>query len=158
MCSSDLEGSPSNDMSIYPMKLENIYIEVAEDSEDFGILLLDKLEAVYNRNLGEDGSDYSISNHIFHAVQIGETLEEISKLYYGSNKYVNEIRNLNEMGSKEVLKSGKILVLKKRLQLPFAYPDTFEKETVQTEENTARKDTTNTSILDTMQQIGRAHV
>lgn len=124
-----IEGTPATDMNIYPMELESIYLQVPENREDFGILLIDKLGAVYNRNLGEDGSDYSVSTHIFHIVRRGDTVESLSKLYYGTDKYENEIMNLNEIGAGDVLQPGKILVLKKRYYLPFTYPGIFKGET-----------------------------
>lgn len=122
-----IEATPPNDMNIYPLKLENIYLEISENKEDVGVILLDKLEAIYNRNLGEDGSNFSVSNHIFHVVQSGETIEKISTLYYGTNKYKNEIMSLNEIGPRDIITVGKVLVLKKRFQLPFIYPEIPEK-------------------------------
>ena len=109
-----LEVSPPDDLSIYPIKLDKLYVDMPKDRDDFGVILLDKLEAVYTRNLGEDGSDKSASEHIFHVVDKGDTLEKISKLYYGTDKYKNEIRELNEMKTDDALPLGKVLVLKKR--------------------------------------------
>lgn len=108
-----LEASPPSELDIYPIKLESLYLEIPKDREDYGIILFDKLEAIYNRNLGQDGNDMSIANHIFHVVEKGESIEEISKLYYGTNMHKNEIMELNEIKPGEVLHVGKILVLKK---------------------------------------------
>lgn len=109
-----LEVNPPDDLNLYPLKLDKLYIDMPKDREDFGVILLDKLEAIYTRNLGEDGTDKSISEHIFHVVDIGDTPERISKLYYGTDKHKNEILQLNEMKIGDVLPLGKILVLKKR--------------------------------------------
>ena len=109
-----LEISPPEDLNIYPLKLDKLYLDMPKDREDFGVILLDKLQAVYSRNLGEDGSDKSLSEHIFHVVEKGDTIEKISKLYYGTDRYKDEILKLNEMKPGEILAFGKILVLKKR--------------------------------------------
>lgn len=109
-----IETSPPNELSIYPLTLESLYIEMPEGREDYGIILFDKLEAVYNRNLGEDGSDMSISEYIFHVVEKGDTIEGISQMHYGSKKYKDEILKLNEINIEDMLQVGKVLVLKKR--------------------------------------------
>lgn len=109
-----LEVSPPEDLNLYPLKLDKLYVDMPNDREDFGVILLDKLQAVYSRNLGEDGSDKSVSEHIFHVVEKGDTIEKISKLYYGTDRYKDEILKLNEMKPGEILAFGKILVLKKR--------------------------------------------
>lgn len=108
-----IETPPPQDINIYPIKLESLYLEILEDREDCGVILLDKLDAIYKRNVSEDGSDMSISQHIFHIVEKGETIDLISGKYYGTNKYIKEIMKLNEIESDEILKDGKVLVLKK---------------------------------------------
>ena len=109
-----VESSAPSDLSIYPLKLDKIYVEMPKNREDFGVLLMDKLEAVYERNLDEDGNDNSLTDYIFHVIDTGDTIEGISMLHYGTNKYRNEILRLNEMKASDTLMVGKVLVLKKR--------------------------------------------
>lgn len=109
-----VETSPPSDLSLYPLKLDNVYLEMPKNRDDFGVLLIDKLEALYLRNLDEDGTDRSIGDYIFHLVEKGESIDSISKMYYGTPNYKNEILKLNEMKSTDILPVGKVLVLKKR--------------------------------------------
>lgn len=110
-----VELSPPTDISIYPLKLDKLYLELPKDRDDMGVVLLDKLESVYIRNLDEKGNDASLSaDYIFHEVQPGETVYSISRKYYGTGSYSNEILRLNDMKSGDVLSVGKILVLRKR--------------------------------------------
>lgn len=109
-----IEVSPPSDLNLYPLKLDKLYLEIPKDREDFGVLLLDKLEGVYVRNLGEDGSDKSASEFIFHIVKPGDTIHSIGMEYYGTSNYKDEIFKLNEIKPGELLPVGKVLVLKKR--------------------------------------------
>lgn len=109
-----LEVSPPSDLNLYPLKLDKLYVDMPKGREDFGVILMDKLEAIYTRNLGEGGSDKSISDYIFHVVERGDTVEKISMLHYGTNIYKNEILKLNEIKPGVVLPIDKVLVLKKR--------------------------------------------
>lgn len=110
-----LELSPPGDIDLYPLSIEKLYLEIPKDRDDYGIILVDKLEAVYNRNMDEDGNDKSVSaKYIFHTVEPGESIESISIEYYGTKSYTNEILKLNEMKAGDILPVGKVLVLKKR--------------------------------------------
>lgn len=109
-----IEATPPEDLTIYPLKLEKLYVEIPKDRDNYGVLLMDKLEAVYTRNLDDNGNDMSIGDYIFHVVEKGDSIEGISIKYYGSNKYKNEILKLNEMKASDTLPVGKVLVLKKR--------------------------------------------
>ncbi len=109
-----IETNPPSELDVYPLTLEHLYLEVSEGSDDYGVILFDKLEALYSRNLGEDGSEETVSNHMFHIVERGESIEGISKKFYGTNIYKNEIMKLNEIKPGEILPVGKVLVLKKR--------------------------------------------
>lgn len=109
-----LESTAPIDLSIYPLKLDKIYVEMPQNREDFGVLLMDKLEAIYPRNIGEDGRDNSTTDYIFHLVEIGDSIEGISMLYYATSKYKNEILRLNEMKTGDIITVGKVLVLKRR--------------------------------------------
>ncbi|WP_313756432.1 LysM domain-containing protein [Tissierella sp.] len=109
-----IEANPPEDLNIYPMKLDKLYVEIPKDRDNCGVLLMDKLEAVYTRNIDEDGNDINAGDYIFHVVKRGDTMEKISMEYYNTNKYKDEILKLNEMKSTDSLPAGKILVLKKR--------------------------------------------
>lgn len=109
-----IEATPPEDLTLYPLRLEKLYVEIPKDRDNYGVLLMDKLEAVYTRNIDEDGNDMSVGDYIFHVVEKDDSIESISIKYYGSNKYKNEILKLNEMKSSDTLPVGKVLVLKKR--------------------------------------------
>jgi type IV pilus assembly protein PilO len=109
-----IETTSPEDISLYPLKLEKIYLEIPKNREDYGVILIDKLQALYERNLDEDGKDVSIGNYTFHVVKEGDTIDKISNLYYGNTKYKNEILKLNELKASDELPIGKVLVLKKR--------------------------------------------
>ena len=108
-----IETNPPSDIDLYPIRLDHLYVEVSEGSDTYGVILFDKLEALYSRNLGEDGSEEAISNHMFHIVERGETIEGISRDYYRTIVYKDEIMRLNEIKPGDILPVGKILVLKK---------------------------------------------
>ncbi len=109
-----IEASPPNDLVVYPLKIEKLYVEIPKDRDDYGVLLMDKLEALYTRNIDENGNDITADDYIFHIVKPGDTMEKISMDYYGTKNYKNEIAQLNEMQSTDVLPVGKVLVLKNR--------------------------------------------
>ncbi|WP_353095902.1 LysM domain-containing protein [Tissierella praeacuta] len=108
-----IETTPPEDLNVYPLKLDKLYVEIPKDRDDYGVLLMDKLEVVYTRNIDEDGNDINAGDYIFHVVRKGDTLEKISMEYYDTNRYTNDILKLNEMKSSDELYVGKILVLKK---------------------------------------------
>ena len=109
-----LEISPPNDLSIYPLDVNSFYIDMPKNREDFGVLIVDRMEAVYERNISEDGVVEEIPDNIFHVVKVGDTIENISLAYYGTVNYKNEILRLNEMKASDILPVGKVLVLRKR--------------------------------------------
>lgn len=106
------------DIRLYPLRLDSISLEMPVGREDFGVILIDKLEAIYEKNLDEDGNDNSTKiNYFYHIVAAGETAESISQTYYGSARYANEIIVLNELKSGKNLPVDKVIILKKRLVL-----------------------------------------
>ena len=109
-----LEISPPNDLSIYPLAVNSFYIDMPKNREDFGVLIVDRMEAVYQRNISEDGTVQEIPENIFHVVKPGDTIEGISRAYYGTVNYKNEILRLNEMKVSDILEVGKVLVLRRR--------------------------------------------
>jgi type IV pilus assembly protein PilO len=109
-----IETNPPEDLRIYPLNIEKLYIEIQKDRDNYGVLLMDKLEAVYSRNIDEDGKDMSVGDYIFHIVKPGDTIETISMEYYKTKNFKNEILNLNEISDSDIIPVGKVLVLKKR--------------------------------------------
>lgn len=109
-----LEAPSHEDVRTYPLTLEKLYVEIPSGREDYGVLIMDQLEAVYTRNLDEKGNDISGEQYMFHVVEQGDTIEQISVKYYQSNRYKNEILKLNDLNEGEVLAVGRVLVLKKR--------------------------------------------
>ena len=109
-----IEATAPEDLTFYPLNLEKLYVEIPKGRDDYGVLIMDKLEAVYARNIDEDGNDKSVGDYIFHVVKPGDTIEKISMMYYKTMNYKNEILDLNELRSTDELPVGKVLVLKKR--------------------------------------------
>lgn len=105
-----------NDLSQYPLMLNSISLEIPAGREEIGVILIDKLEALYEKNLDEEGNDNSAkANYFYHIVSNGDTVEKISQMYYGNTKYAKEILSLNEVKAGEKLPVGKVMILKKRL-------------------------------------------
>ena len=110
-----VELSPPTDVSLYPLELDKLYLELPKDRDDLGVILLDKLEAVYSRNFDEEGNNATLtSEYFYHLVEDGDTISNISMKYYGTGSYKDEILKLNDMKSEDVLRAGKILILRKR--------------------------------------------
>ena len=61
-------------------------------------------------------------NYFYHVVDSGETVEDISEMYYGTDKYAKEILSLNELKAGQKLQKDRVLVLKRR----FTYESVFE--------------------------------
>lgn len=103
------------DVAEYPLKITHIYYEMDKGRDDFGVLVFDKLEAIYphHTEAAYEGTKKE-ADKIFHEVKIGESVSTISKDYYGTMLYKNEIMKNNGLKSGDVLHVGKILVLEKR--------------------------------------------
>lgn len=109
---SNLQTSVPMDLKLYPLQLTHLYYELPFNRDDFGVLLLDKLEAFYPYN--EDESVINKLTNEFYVVQPGETISSISRKIYGTNKYKNEIMENNGIKAGDILPVGKVLVLVKR--------------------------------------------
>lgn len=112
---SNLQVSPPSDLNLYPLKLTHIYYELPYDRDDYGVLLIDKLEAFYPYN--KDKNINNKSAYDFYVVQVGDTLSNVSKQFYGTDKYKNEIMKNNGINSREALPVGKVIVLVKHLEV-----------------------------------------
>lgn len=109
---SNLQMSPPMDLNLYPLQLTHLYLDLPYNRDDFGVLLIDKMEAFYKYN--EDQAAVYKPINEFYVVDIGDTVSSISKKFYGSEKYVNEILKNNGLGRNDILSVGKVLVLVKR--------------------------------------------
>ena len=109
---SNLETVPPQDLSLYPLKLTHLYFELPYNRDDFGVFLIDKLEAYYPVN--EDSNVNNQSIYDFYIVQAGDTISSISRKIYGTTSYKNEIMKNNSLTSGDVLPAGKVLVLVRR--------------------------------------------
>ncbi|WP_422487182.1 LysM peptidoglycan-binding domain-containing protein [Gudongella sp. DL1XJH-153] len=99
----------------YPIKITHIYYEMAKGRDDFGVLVFDKLEAIYPHHVdySYEGTDKE-ADKIFYEVKPGDSVSTISRDIYGTLEYKNEIMRNNDISAGDVLPVGKILVLVKR--------------------------------------------
>lgn len=100
------------DLKLYPLSVENIYYETPYNSDEYGVLLLDKLQAFYPES-GQDSQVLNNEINDFYVVKPGDNLTKISEEKYGTPAYKNEIMNLNDIKLGETLQVGKVLVLKR---------------------------------------------
>lgn len=107
-----VETSLPADLKLYPLKLEKLYFELPYNRDDFGILLIDKMEAFYGINEGT--TTRNNETYIFYVVEPGDTVSNISRKFYGDLKYKNEIMSLNDIRTEDILPVGKVLVLRRR--------------------------------------------
>ena len=99
----------------YPIKITHIYYEMDKGRDDFGVLVFDKLEAIYPHHV-ETAYEGTANepDTIFYEVKPGESVSTISRDVYGTMEYKNEIMRNNGIQAGDVLPVGKILVLVKR--------------------------------------------
>ena len=109
---SNIETKPPLDLSLYPLKLTHLYYELPYNRDDYGVLLIDKLEAIYPISEDNNANDAPIND--FYIVQSGDTVASISKKIYGTIAYKNEIIKNNSLNSYDILPVGKVLVLIRR--------------------------------------------
>ncbi len=107
-----IEADMTQDLKLYPLELERLYFEVPYEREDYGVLMIDKLETFYPENSDGDGSEKVIND--FYVVEQGDTISEISRKIYGTISYKNEIMELNDIKPGDILHEGKVLVLRRR--------------------------------------------
>lgn len=105
----------SDVVSGYPLSVDKLFLEMPAGSEGKGVLIFDKFEVIYERNIDEEGADASLGEHyISYVVEYGDTYESISKKFYGSTKYVKEIKTQNEIRDSRSPEPGMVLILKRR--------------------------------------------
>ena len=101
-----IEIKPPEDLSLYPLQLDRIYLELSYNRDDYGVLLFDKLEANYSKD-----SSRTKERFTFYIVEKGDTLDKISIKNYGNIKKKNLIIKYNEINADKDIKEGKILVI-----------------------------------------------
>lgn len=106
-----LQVSPPQDLKVYPLKVERIYFEIPYEREDYGVILIDRLEAFYPESSASDDSSNLINE--FYVVEPGDNISDISRKVYGTVAYKNEIMELNDIKPGDVLTVGKVLVLRR---------------------------------------------
>mgnify|MGYP001191836108 CR=1 FL=1 len=102
-----IEASPPEDIFLYPLQLEKIYVEVNKDKDDYGVLLIDELGAKHPK------FTKNTEKFTFYIVEPGDTLKKISTKNYGNPNKVDLIMKYNEIKSNKDLWVGKILVIPK---------------------------------------------
>jgi len=107
-----IEGMPPQDINIYPLKLDRIYLQLGANRDDYGVILFDNLEALYPKTNKEYDEDNEDTSYIFYVVQYGDTLESISEKIYGTKTKTKTIMNQNGLNDSD-LEAGQILVIPK---------------------------------------------
>ncbi len=103
------------DKSLYPLNITHLYYEVPLNSDDFGVLVFDKLAVMYAQSAAfSSEAEQEASDYFFYKVESGDTISSISRKFYGTTMYNSEIMANNGISAGDVLRPGKILVLKKR--------------------------------------------
>ncbi|HZJ76858.1 MAG TPA: LysM peptidoglycan-binding domain-containing protein, partial [Oscillospiraceae bacterium] len=98
------------DSPLYPIKIEKIMVDIDSTDDGKGTLLFDALEAFYIMNAPVIDEN-SIGSYRFYDVQIGDTLNSISKTFYGDISDQDIIKRYNGINSDSDLKPGKIIIL-----------------------------------------------
>ncbi len=101
-----IEATPPQDLSLYPLQLDRFYLELGYNRDDYGVLLIDKLEAKYRKS-----NNNNIERFTFYMVESGDTLNKISVKNYGTSSKTNIIKKYNEIKSDKDIWEGKILVI-----------------------------------------------
>ena len=101
-----LEINPPEDLSIYPLKLDKIYLELTYNRDDYGVLLFDKLEANYPKDTNKVKESFT-----FYIVEKGDTINKICLKNYGNLSKKSLVMKHNEIKSDGDLKAGRILVI-----------------------------------------------
>lgn len=101
-----IDFKPPLDLRLYPLQLDKIYIELAYNKDDYGVLLVDQIEAKYPKGINESSEYYT-----YYVVEKGDTLDSISMKFYGTTKKGDIIMKKNEIKSDKDIKEGKILVI-----------------------------------------------
>lgn len=106
-----IETMPPQDIKLYPLKLDRVYIELGANRDDYGVILFDNIEIEYpNIESQEENQNKS---YFFYLVQYGDTLETISEKVYGKKSKYKIIMRENGLNEDSMLETGQILVIPK---------------------------------------------
>lgn len=103
-----IEASPPADLSLYPLDLDKVYIELEYNRNDWGVLLFDRIEANY-----PGGNSIMNESFTFYIVEKDDTLDKISMKFYGTTNKKNIIMKFNELNSDKDIREGKVLAIPK---------------------------------------------
>lgn len=105
-----VEATPPQDVKLYPLKLDRIYLELHTNRNDYGVLLFDNIETAYpiTNTEVEEKLDKKYS---FYLVQEGDTLMSISEKIYGTESQYKLIMDLNGLNKDSIIKVGQVLVI-----------------------------------------------
>lgn len=106
-----IEASPPQDIKLYPLKLDRIYLELGANKDDYGVMLFDNIETFYPLN--ENEVDDTKNAYLFYVVEHGDTLETISEKFYGIKSKYSTIMKQNGLNKNSILETGQILVIPK---------------------------------------------
>ncbi|WIV11013.1 LysM peptidoglycan-binding domain-containing protein [Proteiniborus sp. MB09-C3] len=106
-----VETMPPQDINLYPLKLDRVYLELGANRDDYGVILFDNIETEYP--LMDNEEEKQDKAYSFYLVQYGDTLESISEKIYGTKSKYKEIMNQNGLSQNTVLEAGQILVVPK---------------------------------------------
>ncbi len=106
-----IEAKPPQDIKLYPLKLDRIYLELGANRDDYGVMLFDNIEASYPP---KDNEGETIEKtYTFYVVEYGDTLESISEKFYGTKSKYSTIMKQNGLYKNSILEAGQILVIPK---------------------------------------------
>jgi type IV pilus assembly protein PilO len=85
-------------------------MELGPNKDDYGVLLFDRIEASYPQS---EESSVDPNSFEFYVVQPGDTLGDISKMFYGSESQYTKLVRDNGISEDELLEIGRVLVIRK---------------------------------------------
>jgi len=106
-----ISAIPPQDLNIYPLKLDRIYLELDVNREEYGVILFDQIEASYGNDREVDST--KIEKYSFYIVKPGDTLKSISKSYYNTESYFMKLAKENALNPNNELEPGTVLVIPK---------------------------------------------
>jgi len=104
-----IETMPPQDLKLYPLKLDRIYLELGANRDDYGVMLFDNIEVEYPLDRNEEMKEEKF--YSFYIVEYGDTLESISEKIYGNKTKVKYIMEHNGLSINSNLEAGQILVI-----------------------------------------------
>jgi len=106
-----ISAMPPQDISLYPLKLDRIYLELDVNRDEYGVILFDQIEASYGDNKKKDFTE--VESYFFYIVKPGDTLKSISKTYYKTESNFMKLAKENALNPNDELEPGTVLVIPK---------------------------------------------